>query len=359
MMEKNWFISVYRDGDERRIIPLFSLIFDKKRTLKRWDWEFKRNPEGFKVLIAEDGDGNLIAHLGALHRKVKIGQGKALTSLEVDGMTHPDFTHRGIFVALGKRLLSDMEKEGVDLVMGFPNAKALPGHRKMGCIELFTPDVMVKPINFRNVSKKMFSNRFLARLSEIFGRLSFRVIYRTREAQIGKDLSIKEINEFDSRFDEFWEEASSMNYIILSRDGGYLNWRYAECPDQDYSTFIAEKDDRIMGYVVVRVMDLFGLRTGAIVDIMTLPDHVNIAHTLVLNALEHLTKQNVDLVACMMPKWCSYNKVLKNCGFVTCPKRLNPKPQPFIVYPLSKDIDLEAVKNPHNWYISFGDTDVV
>ncbi len=358
-MGKNWSIRDYEDGDEQRIVPLFNFIFNKTRTTVQWNWEFKKNPDGFKALIAEDEEENLMAHLAALHRSIKIGQTKALSSLEVDGMTHPDYARRGIFVALGKRLLSDLEEEGVSIVIGFPNEKALPGHRKMGCIELFTPDVMVRPVNFKNVSKKLVANRVLGLFSQLFGRFLFKVVYRSRKANIEGDIVIKTIERFDRRFDRFWEKACSPHNVILQRDSRYLNWRYAECPEKHYQVFVAEKDDRILGFVVVRVMELFGLRNGLIVDILALPNYENVAHALVLKAVEYLKKKEVDAIACMMPKWGEYNGVLRKCGFMPSPQKLNPKPQPFIIYPISKDIDLDAVKNPQNWLITWGDSDVV
>ena len=156
-MDKNWRLRGYTNGDEHDINALFNSIFKRTRTLENWYWKFKKNPDGFKILIVEDDD-NLIAHLSSIHRKIKIGQEEAFTSLEVDGMTHPDYGRRGLFVTLGKRLLSELEKEGVDIVLGFPNENALPGHKRLNCIELFIPAVMIKPLNFKSISNKLYSN---------------------------------------------------------------------------------------------------------------------------------------------------------------------------------------------------------
>lgn len=357
-MDKDWSIRGYNDGDEYEINELFNSIFNKKRTLEHWNWEFKKNPDGFKVLVAVDNE-RIIGHLGALHRKIRIGQEKALASLEVDGMTRPDYGHRGIFIALGKRLLSESEKDGFGILIGFPNENALPGHRKLNCIELFTPPVMVRPLNFRNISKKLFANRFLGFLSGAFGRFLFRVVYRVKKAKIEENVTIKRISKFDERFDRFWENACSAHSIILHRDSRYLNWRYAERPERLYEIFIAERDERVLAMAVVRVLEMFGLRNGAIVDILALPNQENTAHSVLLKAMEHLEEEGVDLIACLIPKWSIYYKVLRRCGFVTCPKGLNPKEEPFIIYPISKGFNSNFVKNPNNWFITWGDSDVV
>ncbi len=395
-MDKEWSIRSYNEGDEHSITALFNDIFNKSRTLAHWDWEFKKNPEGFKVLVAEQDD-NVIAHLAALPRTIKIGQENALASLEVDGMTHPNFTRRGIFIALGKRLLSESVNEDIAIVIGFPNENALPGHRKLNAVELFRLPVMIRPINFRNLSKKLFANRVLRKGSELFGRFLFRVVYRAKKAHIEDDVTITAISTFDSSFDRFWEEASSSHTVILQRDSRYLNWRYilgpgqAEHPEhpyghprrskhakhtdtpverdeqsarpehaeQQYQVFAAKREEEVLAFVVLRVIELFGLRNGAIVDMMALPNHENAAHALLLRAVEHLAEKKVDLIACLIPKWSGYNTILRRCGFTACPKRLNPKEEPFIIYPISKDINMEIVTNPSNWFITWGDTDVV
>ena len=357
-MGKDWSIRSYKEGDEHRINALFNTIFHKSRTLERWKWEFKGNPEGFKALIAEHGK-DVIAHLGALHRTIKIGQERCLASLEVDGMTHPDFTRRGIFVALGKRLLSESEKEGIAIVIGFPNENALPGHREMDCIELFTPPVMIRPINFQVLSKKLFGNRVLRWLSQLSGKFVFRVVFRVKKPNMEKNVTFTTIGKFDERFDNFWEEASTSHTVILRRDRRYMNWRYADHPEKHYQIFVAEKEEKLLALVVVRVMEHFDLISGAIVDILALPGYENAAHALMLKAMEHLTEKKVDLIACLMPKSSDYNRLLRKCGFVKCPRKLNPKEEPFIIYPVSKDIDMGIAKNPDNWFITWGDTDVV
>lgn len=357
-MQRNWSIRDYHDGDEHNINDLFNSIFNKNRTLDGWNWEFKRNPEGIKLLVAVDNH-HIIGHLGSLHRGIKIEHKNTLASLEVDGMTHPDYGRSGIFISLGKRLLSDFEKEDIDIVLGFPNYKALPGHRKLNCIELFSLYVMIRPVNFQNIAKKMFSNRFLRLISEKMGKFTFRVIYRVRKEKLGEDVIFKSVSRFDDRFDRFWEEACSSHPIILTRNSRYLNWRYIECPEKRYQIFIAENKKRVLAMVIVRVFERFGLRNGVIVDILAIQNHENVVQSLVQKAMKHLEDKEVDLIACSIPQWSAYRRILRKCGFVNCPKRLNPKEEPFIIYPISKDIDMDMIKNPRNWFITWGDTDVV
>jgi hypothetical protein len=247
----------------------------------------------------------------------------------------------------------------VSIVYGFPNEKALLGHKKLECIELFTLNVLIRPVNFKKVSQKMVSNRFLGRLLGRAGELTFKVFCRPKRSLLDDDVTIRTLKHFDSRFDDFWENRKKEHGIILKRDSRYLNWRYNECPIKHYNTYVAERNEEIMAWIVVRTMDKFGLRNGAIVDIMAQPACEDILCSMLYKIEEDFVKEGVDLIAVSVPKWSGYYDVFKKSGFMACPKKLNPKKEPFIIYLLSKSMGSEFIRDPSNWYITWGDTDVV
>jgi hypothetical protein len=357
-MNKKWSLRYYNEGDEKNINPLLNSVYKINRGLSYWIWEFKNNPKGFKTLLATD-ENAIVGHLSALNREVIIGDREIPASMEVEGVTHPKYQRQGIFVALGRKLLSDMEKEGVALVYGFPNENALPGHRKLHCIELFTLHIMIRPLNFKNISKMRFSNKILGSLAKFAGKLAFGILYRPKKPQIREGVKIKTISKFDRRFDDFWNKVKENQNIILKRDSTYLNWRYTQCPEKQYKIYIAERNNELLAWVVVRVLKRFGLNNGAIVDMMGRHNHEDTVHALIQKAVEDFKQIDVDLVACSVPNSNSYDKILKKCGFTTCPESLNPKKEAFIIYPLSTKLNMNLVKNAANWYITWGDTDVV
>jgi hypothetical protein len=278
--------------------------------------------------------------------------------LEVDGMTHPDYGRQGIFTTLGKKLLSESRSKGVDIAYGFPNEYAMAGHRKLGCVELFKLNVMLKPINYKRVSEKAFSNRITAFFANIARKLAFGVMYRTKKVHIEKEVVLKKVTEFDHRFDELWKKAKGTHSIILRRDSAYLNWRYIQCPEKYYTVYAAEKNNEILAWVIVRTMDRFGLKNGLVVDMMSLPDRGNILCALIQMACGNLKKEGVDLIACSVPKETHYFIAVRQSGFMPCPEKLNPQKVYFIVYVLSNKVKGDVVKDPSNWFVTWGDTDV-
>jgi GNAT superfamily N-acetyltransferase len=357
-MNKRWLLRDYNEGDEVKINPLLNSIYKIQRSISYWNWEFKENPKGFKTLVAVDGS-NVVGHLAALHREIIWGDTAACVSMEVEGVTHPDYQRQGIFVAMGQKLLADLKEEGFSLVYGFPNENALPGHRKLKCIEIFKLHVMIRPLNFKNISKKRMSNKIIGAILGFTGKLAFMLMYRPKRPVLHKDVKIKTISEFDSRFDKLWQEAKSDHKIILKRDSLYLNWRYTQCPQKQYKIYVAEKDDKVLAWVIVRILNRFDLVNGALVDMLGLPNNENVIMALIQRAFDDLKEQNVDLVACSVPKSSIYFSSLKSSGFATCPRKLNPKEEPFIIYPLKKDENMEFIKDPGNWFITWGDTDVI
>lgn len=358
-MQNKWMIREYEEGDEQGILALFDLVFNKKRDVHHWNWEFKEIPRGSKIFMAVD-NGNVVGHLGALLRRVRIGEEAINGALEVDGMTHPDYTRQGIFVSLGKEMLTKLSKENdVDLVYGFSNVNAMPGHRKLNCMEVLKLPVMVKIINPRRVVSKRFKNRLLAAIVLPFAKFGIFLFQKERKPIKAKDFTIMRIYHFDEDFNEFFEVVSKEHEIIMERDVDYLNWRYTKTPREDYTIMVAEKDKKILGLAVVRIVDMFDLKSGAILELFSLPEHEYVLNWLIIKIFDHFKSYDLDLIACSIPRNAKAYDALTDCGFIPCPKRFKPKETRLIVYPTSDEIDIKSASNPDNWYITWGDTDVV
>ena len=357
-MDRAWSIRDFRDGDEGEINELFNSVFNRRRRLENWYWKFTNNPEG-SIMYNAMTDSKLVGHLGALNRRITIKGRESPALLEVDGMTHPDYGHQGIFTTLGRELLSESRKKGANIAYGFPNEYAMPGHRKLGCVELFKLNAVIKPIHFDRIAQKTFSNKITAFFANLAQKFAFSVIYRTKRVHLDDDVVLKRITEFDARFDDLWKKAQDSHDIILRRDSTYLNWRYVQCPEKYYKVYAAEKNDEVLAWVVVRVMDRYGLKNGIIADMLSLPDRRDILCALVQLTCEELKKEDVDLIACSIPKNTHYFKAIRQSGFMPCPDKLNPRGVYFIIYLLSKKIKRDVVSEPANWFVTWGDTDVV
>jgi hypothetical protein len=72
------------------------------------------------------------------------------------------------------------------------------------------------------------------------------------------------VAQFDSRADLAAEARRSSFTIQRVRDAAHLNWRYVACPELDYHIVLAEAGEALLGYIVIRCVEQFGLSGGFI-----------------------------------------------------------------------------------------------
>ena len=56
-----------------------------------------------------------------------------------------------MFLAIGKLLTKEAEKEGIDVTYGFPNKPAHSGHPKYGWFDVCKVPLLIKPINMNKI----------------------------------------------------------------------------------------------------------------------------------------------------------------------------------------------------------------
>lgn len=202
-------------------------------------------------------------------------------------------------------------------------------------------------LNSRFLAKKKAKNKLLSKLliPVTWLKLSFDSLYRVDD---NGDVEIKKISQFDERINDFWERVSPSYQIILVRDREYLNWRYVEKPDKQYTIFIVEKNRKILGYMVLDIeRNQEGELWSRIVDLLTINDDTVIVKLLSFT-LNFLLDQKVDVVTCLTSD--SYQaKILKKFGFV----KSNSKILSGKSY--SPDVTDGFFLNPDNWFITGGE----
>ena len=275
-----------------------------------------------------------------------------------------------MFLAIGKFLMKEAGKKGIEISYGFPNKRARSGHLKYGWFDVCKVPILIKPLNpnrvhaldkyrtvgfllrykiLRNVVKKILQ-MILTSIS-FFSRLSNRI----EENNGLKNVEITAIQSFDNSIDYFWKEVSKEYAIIVKKDKKYLNWRYFKKPNARYTVLVAEKRKKIRGYTVLLSKNEKNLRLGSIVDILASPDN-NIIQSLILKAINHFKEENVDIIICWMLKNMSahpYYRVLRYNGFI----HLFGRSKPLIARVNSSQVCKAFLCDPSKWYITMGDSD--
>jgi GNAT superfamily N-acetyltransferase len=362
---------LYSRGDELGILELMKAC-GQKRTVAEWIWQYQSNPFGRLIGIA-DCRGLVVGQMAWVPLRMKVGKRIIMGSQAVDLVVHPKFRRQGIFLKIGQFLAKEAEKEGNEVVYGFPNRQAHAGHLKYGWFNVCEVPVLVKPLNF-NGSVLSESSHFpqLLKKSKLLVRLMATALQTTLitfsffsralspirlKSNDSQDDRVRMIESFDSRFDDFWEVVSKDYITVVCRDKEFLNWRYSKRPQAKYVVLVVEGNDRIRGYIVLWTDDRKGL--GCVVDILADLNHRDAIRSLLLKAVEYFRNRKIDLVTCWMLKGNSSAKVyygmLREQGFVPLYWWSNP----LIARLNLSNLAQKYIRDPRNWYITMGDSDSV
>ena len=362
-MGQAWSVRAYKGGDENEIFELMEAVYpekkyDREKLMRWWRWMYMNGPAGVsRIWIATHGD-KIVGHYPLIPTNMKIGNEIVISSQNIDLMTHPDYRHQGMFSTLEKKALIESDKEGINVTYGFSNESAYQGHLKSGWFDVCPMQVTFKPLNLENILKKGISNKLLLKFCTVIGNLFLSIFYKTKKPPEVDGLVISKITSFDSRINDFWKKVSNAQKILTVRDKEYLNWRYCDVPDADYTIFLAEKNEEICGYIVLRavkVPEVRGLLLGCIFDILALPDQDDVIHCLISRAIEYFEKEKVDAIGCKMIVDKRFQKVFRKHGFIS--SRFI-KYGHFCVYTSYQTL-YELLKDRKNWFIQLGDSDFI
>jgi len=98
--------------------------------------------------------------------------------------------------------------------------------------------------------------------------------------------TIVEAQTLESSIDDFWNRASGSYKALCPRDFQFLNWRFVRCPQLEYRLFLARRDDKLVGYSVLRRTMSQELRHGCVVDIFAARGDMDAFRDLVRHAVE-------------------------------------------------------------------------
>ena len=359
--ERAWSVRAYEKGDENRIFELMEAVYpEKKYDREKWmrwrKWMYIENPAGDSRIWVADHDGQIVGQYPLILVNMKIGEEIIKGSQNIDLMTHPDYQRQGMFFTLEKKALSEAGKEGINITYGFPNEPAYPGHLKSGWFDVCSLQVMIKPLNLENALKRRIKNKFGIKIYTTIGKLIINLFYGAKKPPEVDGLTITKISSFDDRIDDFWKNISNDHEIIIVRDKEYLNWRYVDVPDINYTIYLAEEGEEICGYVVLRSVKEQNLISGYIFDIVAPLNRTEVIHCLLSKAIKHFEEEKVDVIFCKLIANKIFYKIFRKNGFISSRFIKGGR---FCAYTSHPKISETYLKDKKNWFIQIGDSDFI
>ncbi len=346
-----------RDGNEQDlegILSLRRLVFggfeeDKLRP-DFWKWEFTDGPDGRAFIYLAEDEGRVAGHFADIPRRFSFNGDVRLGTLSLDLMVHPDFRRRGIFVGMGRYAAERVRKENGIVMTAFPIRKeTIAGLLKIGWEVVGELPVLVYPLRFRGIINRYLRFPPVSFLLGGAARGFYSLFGGGRKEEMNRGIKIEEITGLDEGFDRFWEKASTAHSVLGVRDRAFLNWRYFRNPVRTYTIYRAMDNGEMVGYLILRKVDLLRFNSAVIVDLLAVNEKSIIP--LVARGIERSAEMGADLVGCMIPRRHPYYEQLRTIGFIPSLKTFL-----FMVYRLAGE---EIPLAPEAWYVNWGDTDVI
>lgn len=362
MAERAWTTRNGTAADCAGILDLRRVCFGEVDPIRGaeagWRWQFVDNPAGPGYVRLAEHDGRIVGQYAAIPTRFRLrgDPTSRIMAMSCDTMTHPQYQKQGMFVTLARELYDDLATQhGVTTVWGFPNDSSHPGFvNKLDWFDTHVFPTLVKPLRTRAVLQRYLKSSAVAGvLGPVADAAWHLVAPKPREP---KACVIQPVRAFDDRFAELWERHARIAQVVQVRDPAHLRWRFTALPAFNYEPWEVLVAGKLEGYFVTRTLELFGLPFGALVDIFPCPI-VNDAITreVLSFAQRRVTERGAAFLTALLPPQLAHH--LRRFGFLKVPDFLNMRRWYFggrcapADRPLLQDIG--------NWYLTFGDADIV
>jgi hypothetical protein len=356
-------IEPYNYSNDEALCQLFEAVFGKPMgksdSESHFQWEYLDNPAGKAVVyIARSETGEIASVYAAIPLRMKIFSSAVMGSLSFDSMTHPHYKGKGLFTKLAVKHYEYLTNNGYDIIYGFPNGNSIKIFiNNLKWFELGNFPLLVRIQDFRPLLEKYLRIRFPSRLLGTMLNRAYDFLYSPDKLHKSDSVKIYRIDGFDENFNQFWNNVRHLFPICVERDAQYLRWRYRR-PEEEYRILKAETNNRIVGYAIVKNESRFGIKTGYVMDFIAMPDS-RIISKLISEIIKEFRQARVDLVSVLMNAHSLYYRHFRKCGFIQVPRRFHPQE---IHFGGRINISREResnIRDARNWFISWGDTDLL
>lgn len=315
-----------------------------------------------KVISVAEIDRKIVGCSHGFYLKLKMGEKSLLAQQGTDLAVHEDFRDMGIF----KKLIDLKNKHQsenktnitcaistnpivfkTDLKKNRPQFPSPVRH----LIKIRDVDQHLKMVNSQNKSMKKYGYKWLEALNQ-FKNFMISSDYHSRSTP---DFEISQIKKFDEQIETFWNEIKQNYSFIIERDSNYLNWRYCDKRGGDYLIKQASEKGTVLGYIVLRInMYKKDYPEGYIVDLLTLPNRLDVADALILDADNYFIEQDVNIIHTLSIKGHPYERSFERNNF------LSDRARYYVFYtPLNVGNELNdfITAPPSRLHFEYGDLD--
>ncbi|MGE3172605.1 MAG: GNAT family N-acetyltransferase [Planctomycetota bacterium] len=240
-------IRAYRPGDEEGLLAGYNAVFPKARSMAHWRWKFLDNPVGeMHIAVAEHETQGIVGTYTCMPVRVQMDGEQLVAAQGLDMWVLPDFRRHGsrpgLFVHIGWKMYEIFGGTGKGQAR-FHYGWPIPNWR-IGQKYLRYENIRDWDFLFRPRPEAGFAPR-----------------------PVAKGLQVRAVERFAQDVDGLWDQLKNATALAIVRDARYLNWRYADAPDVDYTLFECRDQGGVLrGVAVYSKSDFLFPGTATIVD---------------------------------------------------------------------------------------------
>lgn len=356
----------YKEGDENGIARLifnnFPDTMDVESIRKTWFWQFRNKFSRYAPVMVASSKGEIVAQYAVMWMRLNYKGETIGGAISTATVTDKEFRGKGLFTNLAKALYEQIRLDGNQLVYGFPNSQSTRGFiDRLNWFKVCHFPVLVRPMKSYPFIQKAIKTDYLCRPIGFWADLFYRTLLEILNPYKAKNKT--QIANLGGRTREdmnsIWKCTHLERKIAIIRDAEYLEWRYLRKPFFKYNMDVALSAGSTIGYLITYFGEMQGIKTLYIMEMIALRDNRDIYKRLIERAVELAKKQQADAISILVLRNSpNYSLLLRN-GFIPVPRRMFPQRIYFGARANGELIDDKYVRDWKNWYISWGDLDVV
>ena len=363
-------VCLFEKGDVGKIIELLDSVFNgwphfdlTCAQIDHWKWKYEANPSKLYAVVVAIIDDKIIGHSGSIFNKCKVGERILLCEQGADFAV--DENYRGYSVS--SRLMdckNEYIKENIRSGLKFhvtSNPMVIKRDIQRDYARFPNPIInyiRIKDVNLhfekKNIDKKLLK-RYGLKVLKSTNRLASSIKPNMKIDKNKLIFEIKKIKRFDDRIEQLWNDIKESYAFILERKQEYLNWRYCDPRGGDYIINQAENGEEILGFIVLRLNKYVkDYPVGVIVDLISLPDRLDVADALISDAMCFFDGNSINAVSAWTFKNHPYEKLMKRNSLMDSRARPSGFFEHFNLVERASDVkDCPADK----FHFQMGDTD--
>ena len=371
-MGEEYHVREYQQGDEKGIVKLLESSFDswprfdlKNTKIDYWNWLYRDNPlnKYNTNVVAISRNGEIVGCNHGTTLYLIINGQRVLGQIAGGLAVHIDHRRKGIYGKFRPVKREIHDRNGIDMTYQFTtNPIVIEGSLKRGrpvfpgqilrMIKIFDLDLHSK-MNEKTAWWKRYGYKTRIEFEKILSS------GRTHPIQIQENYVLTEIKKFDPRINVFWKKIRDHYDFIIERTMDYLNWRYCDENGGSYFVIQVEDNEIVVGYAVLRVNKLRdGYPIGTVVDLLSLPGHVEVSRILINYAVSYFNEKAVNIVHGWTLTAHPYEKTYLENGFI---RRKEMFHVALNSISSSSVEQINAIKNvqPERLHLQYGDSDLI